>query len=203
MADRVDRGVDAAALGGGLARPRAGRPRSGARAAAPNERASSRRSATRVDRDHLRRARPPCAAWTAHRPDRAEPEHGDGVARAGCRPGRRRGSPCPSRRRRTGRRRRTCPPARGGASGSRAGRAPARPARPGASRASCRGRRRAPSSHLWKSPRRQKKQLPQAVRSSPARGRPRRPGHPSPAATTVPTNSWPIVKPGSIATRPW
>ncbi len=26
---------------------------------------------------------------------------------------------------------------------------------------------------------------------------------PSPAATTVPTYSWPITKPGSIATRPW
>ena len=25
----------------------------------------------------------------------------------------------------------------------------------------------------------------------------------SPAATTVPTYSWPMVKPGSMATRPW
>ena len=37
-----------------------------------------------------------------------------------------------------------------------------------------------------------------------ARGRPRPPAvTPSPAATTVPTNSWPSVKPGSICTRPW
>ena len=41
-------------------------------------------------------------------------------------------------------------------------------------------------------------------RSSRARGRRRRRSvTPSPAATTAPTYSWPIVKPGSISTRPW
>ena len=39
--------------------------------------------------------------------------------------------------------------------------------------------------------------------SSRAPGRPRRPVTASPAASTVPTYSWPIVKPGSIWTRPW
>ena len=47
-----------------------------------------------------------------------------------------------------------------------------------------------PSSHLWKSPRRQKKQLPQAEQKQPSTRSPSATCvTPSPAATTVPTNS--------------
>src|SRR5215211_1817662 len=61
-----------------------------------------------------------------------------------------------------------------------------------------------PSSHLWKSPRRQKKQVPQAEQKQPSTRSPSDASvTASPAATTVPTNSWPSVKPGSISTRPW
>ena len=61
-----------------------------------------------------------------------------------------------------------------------------------------------PSSHLWKSPRRQKKQLPQAEQKQPSTRSPSATWvTPSPAASTVPTNSWPSVKPCSIETRPW
>ena len=48
------------------------------------------------------------------------------------------------------------------------------------------------------------KHVPQAVWKQPST---RSPGAtrvtPSPAAETVPTNSWPSVNPGSILTRPW
>ena len=50
----------------------------------------------------------------------------------------------------------------------------------------------------------QKKQRPHAVWKQPST---RSPSATlvtwSPVASTVPTNSWPIVKPGSIWTRPW
>ena len=128
-------------------------------------RAPSPAARRRVDRDHLGGARRRGGLHGAQ-PDRAEAEHGgDSPAlQAGSRP---RGSRCPSRRRRTARRRRPGPRAPGAASGWRAGRAPARPARPAARRASRRGRRCAPASQLWNSPRRQKKQRPQAVTKQP------------------------------------
>ena len=92
----------------------------------------------------------------------------------------------------------------GAGSGRRAGPAPARPGRPAASRAPRRGRRRAPRRTCGsrRGGRRSTRRRP--CSSSRARGRRRRRGStPSPAAVTVPTYSWPIVKPGSIWTRPW
>src|SRR5215207_5704739 len=59
-----------------------------------------------------------------------------------------------------------------------------------------------PSSHLWKSPRRQKKHWPQAEQKQPSTRSPSATWvTPSPRATTVPTNSWPSVKPCSTDTR--
>ena len=60
------------------------------------------------------------------------------------------------------------------------------------------------ASHLWNGARRQNQHVPHATWKQPRTRSPTAtPVTASPAATTSPTYSWPIVNPGSIWTRPW
>ena len=157
----------------------------------------------RVDRDHVRRAGRPRGLHRAQ-PHRPEAEHRRDVPGAQAAVDAPRDSRCPSRRRRTAPRRRSSPPA---PAQHEIG---ARHERPLGLRALQRAERRAVAEGarglaLVKGARAAEEAAPagrlKAAEHAVADARPRAPS--SPTASTVPTYSWPIVKPGSICTRPW
>ena len=203
VADGVDARRPRPGRSVGLRRRRAGPPRQvhGRRA----ERARRPRGARRPGRSRSPRRRPTAfATWTAHRPTGPSPSTAtvSPGSDAGLR--RRRGSRCPSRRRRTAPRRRTCPRGRAAASRLACGTSTCSACAPWSEPRVAPWPNTRASSHFWKAPRMQKKHAPHAVWKQPSTR--------SPTATrvtasrprsTVPTNSWPIMKPGSILTRPW